>query len=88
MSALSIRRIEPELHAWLQEQAARDGISMEEEARRLLRAARDAAEAIAVEAKRRGEEQARWDALFARAVKPPPGAPTSTEMLREDRDSR
>lgn len=83
MSALSIRRIEPELHAWLQEQAARDGISMEEEARRLLRAARDAAEA-----KRREEEQARWDALFARAVKPPPGAPSSTELLREDRDNR
>lgn len=83
MSALSIRRIEPELHAWLQEQAARDGISMEEEARRLLRAARDAAEA-----KRREEERARWDALFARAVKPPPGSPSSTELLREDRDSR
>lgn len=83
MNAISIRRLEPELHAWLQEQAARDGISMEEQARRLLRAARDAAEA-----KRREEEQARWDALFARAVKPPPGAPSSTELLREDRDAR
>ena len=83
MSAISVRRIEPELHAWLHEQAAAHGVSMEEEVRRVLRAAREAAEAT-----RREEEQARWDALFARAVKPPPGAPTSTEMLREDRDNR
>ncbi|MBX9700657.1 MAG: hypothetical protein K2X74_14565 [Acetobacteraceae bacterium] len=79
MSALSIRRIEPELHAWLQEQAARDGISMEEEARRLLRAARDAAEA------RRREE---LEAIFARAVNPPPGTPNSTEIIRQMRDER
>jgi plasmid stability protein len=83
MNAISIRRIEPELHAWLQEQAARDGVSMEEEVRRLLRAARDAAEQ-----RRREEERARWEALFARAIKPPPGSPDSTEIIREMRDER
>jgi plasmid stability protein len=83
MNAISIRRIEPELHAWLQEQAARDGVSMEEEVRRLLRAARDAAEQ-----RRREEEQARWDALLSLAYTPPPGAPSSTDLIREDRDNR
>ena len=81
MSALSIRRIEPELHAWLREQAERDGVSLEEEVRRLLRAARDAAEA-----KRREEERARLEAVLALAYTPPPGAPDATELLREDRD--
>ena len=83
MNAISIRRIEPELHAWLREQAAAHRVSMEEEVRALLRAARDQAEA-----RRRAEEQAAWQALFAKAITPPPGAPTSTELLREDRDSR
>jgi plasmid stability protein len=82
MSALSIRRIEPELHDWLREQAARDGISMEEEARRLLRAARDAAEA-----KRREEERARLEAVFALAYAAPPDAPDAVDLLREDRES-
>ena len=83
MSALSIRRIEPELHAWLREQAERDGVSLEEEVRRLLRAARDAAEA-----KRREEERARLEAIFARAIRPPPGTPESTEVIRRMRDER
>ncbi|WP_187830435.1 hypothetical protein [Siccirubricoccus phaeus] len=33
-------------------------------------------------------EKARWEALFAMAIKPPPGAPNLTDLLREDRDSR
>lgn len=49
--------------------------------RNLLRAARDAAEA-----RRRAEEQAAWQALFALAYKPPPGSPDSVTLLREDRD--
>jgi len=57
-------------------------VSVEEEVRSLLRAARDAA----VAAKRR-EEQARWDALFALAVRPAPG-PDSTEIIRQMRDER
>ena len=62
---MSIRRIDPEVHSWLREQAAQHGVSVEEEVRSLLRAARDAA----VAAQRR-EEQARWDAVFALAVTP------------------
>jgi plasmid stability protein len=81
MNAISIRRIEPGLHAWLREQASAHGVSMEEEVRNLLRAARDAAEA-----RRRAEEQAAWQALFALAYKPPPGSPDSVTLLREDRD--
>jgi len=81
MSALSIRRIEPELQAWLREQAAAHGVSMEEEVRNLLRAARDAAEE-----RRRAEEQAAWQALLALAYKPPPGSPDAATLLREDRD--
>lgn len=83
MTAISVRRIEPDLHAWLQEQAARHGVSMEEEVRRVLRAAREAAEA-----ERREEREARWQALFALAYTPPPGTPSSTHLIREDRDSR
>ena len=73
---MSTRRIEPELHEWLREQAAQHGVSVEEEVRCLLRAARDVAEA----AKRR-DEQARWETVFALAVKPEPG-PDSTEIIR------
>lgn len=79
---MSIRRIEPELHDWLREQAAQHGVSVEGEVRSLLRAARDATEA----AKRR-DEQARWEAVFALAVTPGPG-PDSTEIIRQMRDER
>ena len=37
--------VEPELHAWLQEQAAAHSVSIEEEVRALLRSARGEAEA-------------------------------------------
>lgn len=83
MNAMSIRRIEPEVHEWLREQAARHGVSTEEEVRSLLRAARDRAEA-----ERLRDEQARWAAIFAQAVTLPPGSPNSTDLIREDRDSR
>lgn len=82
MSAMSIRRIEPELYEWLRSRAAGHGVSMEEEVRSLLRAARDAEEA-----ERRKDEQARWQALFDLAVKPSPG-PDSTEIIRQMRDER
>ena len=55
--------IDPELHDWLREQAASHGVSVEEEARSLLRAAYDATMA----AKRSGE-QAHWKAVFALAA--------------------
>lgn len=83
MNAMSIRRLEPELHEWLREQAAQHGVSVEEEVRSLLRAARDASEA----AKRR-EEQARWEAVFAQSIKLPPSAPDSTDIIRRMRDER
>jgi plasmid stability protein len=83
MNAMSIRRIDPDVHAWLREQAALHGVSVEEEVRSLLRAARDAAVAA-----RRRDEQARWDAVFAQAITLPPGAPDSTDIIREMRDER
>ena len=83
MNAMSIRRIEPEVHDWLREQAAQHGVSMEEEVRALLRAARDRAEA-----ERWRDEQARWQAIFAKTRRLPPGAPNTTDLIREDRDSR
>ncbi len=83
MSAISVRRLEPELHAWLQEQASRHGVSMEEEVRRVLRAAREAAETEEREARK-----ARLEALFAKAIKPPPGTPNSTDVIRQMRDER
>ena len=75
--------LEPDLHDWLRERAARHGVSVEEEACSLLRAAHDAAEA-----EKRRNEQAKWEALFALAVTPSPGAPNSTEVIRQMRDER
>ncbi len=83
MNAMSIRRIDPDVHEWLREEAARRGASVEEEVRSLLRAARDAA----VAAKRRGERE-RWEAVFAQAITLPPGSPDSTDVIREMRDER
>ena len=83
MNAISVRRIEPDLHAWLRDQAASHGVSMEEEVRAILRAAREAAEEG-----RRATERARWEAIFARAITPPPGTPDSTEIVRRMRDER
>lgn len=82
MNAMSIRRIDPDVHSWLREQAERHGVSMEEEVRSLLRAARDADLAA-----RKRDEQARWQALFALSVEPLPG-PDSSEIIRQMRDER
>lgn len=82
MTAISVRRLDPELHAWLQEQASAHGVSMEEEVRRVLRAAREAAEA-----ERREAGMAAMEAVLALAYQAPPGAPTAVDLLREDRDS-
>lgn len=76
--------LEPELLAWLREQAERHGLSVGEQAVAVLRAARDAA----AEAERRRAEQARWDALFALSIKLPPGSPNSTDIIRQMRDER
>jgi plasmid stability protein len=83
MNAMSIRRIDPDVHGWLREEAARHGVSVEEEVRSLLRAARDASVAA-----KRGEEQARWDAAFAQSITLPAGSPNSTDVIREMRDER
>ncbi len=83
MNAISVRRLDPDLHAWLREQASAHGVSMEEEVRRVLRAAREAAEADA-----QAERKARLEALFARSIKPPPGTPCSTDVIRRMRDER
>lgn len=82
MAAMTVRRLDPDVHSWLREQATQHGVSVEEEVRTLLRAARDAAVAA-----RRREEQARWKALFALSVKPAPG-PDSTEIIRQMRDEQ
>ena len=78
MNAISIAGLEPELYAWLRQQAAAHGVSLEEEAHGILRAARDGA----------ASDRGRWNRLLAQRVILPPGAPTSTELLREDRDGR
>ena len=83
MNAISVRRIEPDLHAWLQDQAAAHGVSMEEEVRRVLRAAREAEQAA-----RRASDQAKWQALFALSYTPPPGTPPAEDIIREERDRR
>jgi plasmid stability protein len=83
MNAMSIRRIEPELHDWLREQAMQHGVSVEQDVRSLLRAARDAAETA-----RRRDEQARWEAVFAQSIALPPGTPDSTDIVRQMRDER
>ena len=83
MTAMTVRRIDPDVHSWLREQATQHGVSVEEEVRTLLRAARDAAVAA-----RRREEQARWEAVFAQSITLPPGAPASADIIREMRDER
>lgn len=86
MSAISITGLEPELEEWLSRRAASHGVSLAEEVQAILREekAREAPSRPLDEAARR----AAWDSLFAAAYKPPPGAPDSTDLIREDRDSR
>ena len=60
---------ETELHDWPREQAASHGVSVEEEARSLLRAAYDA-----MMAAKRTEEHAHWKAVFALAASRRPSA--------------
>lgn len=81
MNTISIHRLEPELQAWLQAQATAHGVSMEEEVRRVLRAARAAAE-------RQEPTRADREGLFQMAIKPGPGSCSSTEILRQMRDER
>lgn len=85
MNAISLARLDPELQAWLSRRAASHGVSLEEEVAAILRATQ-AREGTASPSP--GTAQARWEALFAKAVRLPPGAPDSTDLIREDRDSR
>ncbi len=84
MNAIRLPQLDPDLQAWLSRRAASHGVSLAEEVAAILRTeqARDAP-AAAPDA-----SQARWDALFSQAIRLPPGAPNSTDLIREDRDSR
>lgn len=85
MHTLNIAHLEPDVDEWLRQQAAKHGVSVEEEALALLRAAREQAKTAA---ERREDQKSRWEAIFAKAIVLPPGSPTSTDLIREDRDSR
>ena len=85
MNAIRLPELDPDLQAWLSRRAANHGVSLEEEVAAILRReqAREAPAASCV-----ASAKARWDALFAKSIKLPPGAPDSTDLIREDRDSR
>jgi antitoxin FitA len=80
MKNLNVRRVDDEIYAKLRLRAARNGRSMEEEVRQILRAA--------VEEPPRDERI--WDWLRRRAAERQGGMPLpgdSTELIREDRDA-
>jgi plasmid stability protein len=80
MANLNIRRLDEATHAKLRLRAARNGRSMEEEARRILRSA--------VEAPPTDERM--WEWLRRRAIERSGGKPSdldSTDLIREDRDA-
>lgn len=79
MATLHVRNVSDELYAELQELAARRNTSLSAEVVEILQRG--------VEQRRRGDEQLKLlEGLRRRRFKPPPGAPTSLELLREDRD--
>jgi antitoxin FitA len=80
MANLNIRRLDEATHAKLRLRAARNGRSMEEEARRILR--------NAVEDPPSDERV--WEWLRRRAIERQGGIPLegdSTDLIREDRDA-
>jgi antitoxin FitA len=80
MPNLNIRRLDEATHAKLRLRAARNGRSMEEEARRILR--------NAVEDPPSDERV--WEWLRRRAIERQGGIPLegdSTDLIREDRDA-
>ena len=84
MNAIRLPELDPDLEAWLSRRAATHGVSLAEEVAAILRTE----QAREVPTAAPDAAQARWDALFAKAIKLPPGAPNSTDLIREDRDSR
>jgi antitoxin FitA len=80
MPNLNIRRLDEETHAKLRVRAARNGRSMEEEARRILRNALDEPP----------KDERIWEWLRRRAIERQGGVPLegdSTDLIREDRDA-
>ena len=79
MATLHVRSVPDELYAELQELAALSNTSLSAEVVSLLQRG--------VESHKRSKEQLNTlDRISRRRFKPPPGAPTSLELLREDRD--
>ena len=79
MPNLNIRRLDPETHTKLRVRAARNGRSMEEEARQILRAA----------VEEPPTDERIWDWLRRRAIERSGGIPSdlySADLIREDRD--
>lgn len=75
MAQLTVRGVTDEVAAALKTRAARAGRSAEAEHRRILE-----------EALRPGRGEDVWEALDRLAVRLPPGSPSSTDILRQDRD--
>ena len=75
MAQLTVRGVPDEVAAALKARAARAGRSAEAEHRRILE-----------KALRPREGTDFFEAARARCVKPPPGTPSTTELLRRDRN--
>ncbi|MDO9709168.1 FitA-like ribbon-helix-helix domain-containing protein [Paracraurococcus lichenis] len=86
MNAISLPELEPDLQDWLSRRASAHGVSLAEEVRAILRAQKSH-EVPPTPPLDDAARKAKWEALFAMAIKMPPGAPSTLELLREDRDS-
>jgi plasmid stability protein len=75
MNAITLPELDPDLEAWLSQRATIHSVSMAEEVTAILRMALE-------------REAPAWQLRFPPPVKLPPGAPSSTDLIREDRDSR
>lgn len=75
MAQLTVRNVDDEIAAALKARAARAGRSAEAEHRRILE-----------EALRPTRSSNFFDEARARRIKLKPGGPTTTDLLREDRD--
>ncbi len=75
MAQLTVRNIDPEIAAALKARAARSGRSAEAEHRRILESAL-----------RPERDAVFFDEARQRRIKLPPGVPSTTELLRRDRD--
>ena len=75
MAQLTVRNVDDDIAAALKARAARAGRSAEAEHRRILE-----------EALRPGSRSSFFDEARAKRIKLKPGAPTTTDLLREYRD--